>query len=112
MNNNTQQNPQTITSIAIKAKAGAEDALRSALTGAGAVIRDTEPQTLQWYAVDFGGGHFGIIDTFHGEEGREAHFAGQVAQLLHDNAEDLVEGGWDAVLAAIANGDILSSNLA
>lgn len=108
---NAEQQPKTITSIIVKAKQGQENALKQALTGAGKVIRDTEPLTLQWYAVDFGNGRFGIIDTFNSQAGRDAHFAGQVAQLLQDNADTLVEGGWNAVVEAISNGAILSSNL-
>ncbi|MCH6255648.1 hypothetical protein MLD52_03760 [Puniceicoccaceae bacterium K14] len=103
--------PKTLTMIRLKAKEGAEAQLRDALTGAGDVIRSTEPLTLQWYGVDLGEGNFAIIDTFVGQEGRDAHFSGKVAALLHDNADDLVEGGWDGVVGAIENAEILSSNL-
>jgi quinol monooxygenase YgiN len=48
---------------------------------------EQEPGTTVWYALKFGPTTFGIFDAFEGEDGRQAHLNGAVAQALGDNAD-------------------------
>lgn len=79
------------------------------LTAAGPIVAETEPETLFWTAVQIDEDNFAIFDIFADNSGREAHFAGQVAGLLNDQASVLVAGGWDeGVVANVSNFDILA----
>ena len=49
-----------------------------------------EPLTRTWYAVKFDASTFGIFDTFDGEEGRDVHLNGKVAEALMANADALL----------------------
>ena len=99
----------TATYIALKAKPGQEEALADLLTAGGKVIADTEPGTLFWVAIRIDEDDFAIFDAFADEAGRTAHFNGQVAALLNQNAAMLVEGGWDnGVVANVRNFDVLA----
>jgi quinol monooxygenase YgiN len=99
----------TATHITLRAVPGQGQALADLLTAGGAIIEDTEPGTLFWVALQYDDETFGIFDVFAGEDGRTAHFAGQVAALLNEQAPALVEGGWkNGVVANVVNFDILA----
>lgn len=98
----------TATHIALRAAPGQADALAELLTAGGAIIEETEPCTLFWVALQYDEENFGIFDVFADEDGRSAHFAGQVAALLNENAATLVDGGWDdGVVANVQNFDVV-----
>jgi quinol monooxygenase YgiN len=74
--------------VRLEAKAG-KDAdvgmfLRSALP-----LVQQEPGTTAWFAVRFGRGEYGIFDAFPGDEQRNAHLAGPVAQALQMRGGEL-----------------------
>lgn len=75
--------------VRLEAKPGKEkeviDFLRSGLA-----LVQAEPDTLTWYAVQFGPSSFGIFDTFPHDEGRKTHLAGKVGQALMENAPNLL----------------------
>ena len=99
----------TATYIKLGAAAGQADALAGLLSAAGEIVAQTEPETLFWVALRIDETNFAIFDIFRDEAGREAHFAGQVAGLLKQQAADLVQGGWDdGVVANVHNYDILA----
>ena len=80
------------------------------LTGAGALVKETEPGTKLWFALQAPGEKLSIFDVFVDEHAREAHFSGVVAGALKDNAERLVSEGWDkGVVANIENSSVLSA---
>jgi quinol monooxygenase YgiN len=74
------------------------------------LVGQTEPNTALWFALK-DKNNFAIFDVFFNEQGREQHFAGQVAHALKENADLLVKGGWEnGVLQNVNNSDILASN--
>jgi len=80
--------------ITFKSKSGQSEALASFLTKGADMIKQTEPNTLLWTALQKEN-DFVIFDTFHDEKGRSEHFAGKVAAALKDGSPQMVEGGWD-----------------
>lgn len=93
----------------LKAKPGQEQALADFLIEGAALVSKTEPKTLVWAGLKNKDGMM-IFDAFEDASGRDAHFAGQVAAALKDNAEALVQGGWDnGVLADVKNPKVLSA---
>lgn len=99
----------TATYIKIEAAPGQADNLAALLTAAGPIVAETEPKTLFWVALQIDETNFAIFDIFADNSGREAHFAGQVAGLLNEQASVLVAGGWDdGVVANVSNFDILA----
>lgn len=97
------------TYIPFKANAGQEQALAEFLAGGARLVAQTEPETLYWYALRKHDGSFGIFDFFTNVQGRDAHFAGQVAAALNQNADTLVRDGWDTgIIANIANPSVVS----
>lgn len=72
----------------LQAKAGKEAEVAAFLKSAVPLV-NAEPGTVDWYALDLGGGNFGIFDTFNDEAGRDAHLAGEVAKALMALADDL-----------------------
>ncbi len=56
----------------------------------GLSLVNEEPLTVTWYADKFNENTFGIFDTFDGDEGRDAHLNGKVAEALVANAADLL----------------------
>ena len=100
------------TMIKVVAKPGKEEALAELLTGAGALVKETEPETLLWMGLrdENKPNTFYIVDFFAAQSGREAHFAGKVAAALKGVSEELVEGGWEqGVVANISNANVLST---
>lgn len=94
--------------ITLKSAEGKETDLSSFLTAGADLVAQTEPKTLLWAALKENK-EMVIFDTFADNSGREAHFAGKVAAALNENAESLVDGGWDGgVIPNIKNAKILS----
>lgn len=99
----------TATYIKLKAAPGKADYLAGLLTAAGSIVADTEPKTLYWVALRLDANNFAIFDIFANNSGREAHFAGKVANLLKDKSSILVEGGWnEGVVNNVNNYKILA----
>src|SRR5438309_11619554 len=67
-------------------------------------LAQREAGTISWYAIIMGPGKYGIFDTFADENGRNAHFNGEIAKALFANANDLF-----SKLPAIAEPEILAS---
>ena len=80
------------------------------LSEAARLVKDNEPGTELWFALQGASEHeVAIFDTFRDEAARDAHFSGDVAGALRANATDLVDGGWDdGVVANIASAEVLS----
>lgn len=99
----------TATYIRLEAAPGQADNLAALLIAAGPIVAETEPKTLFWAALQIDENNFAIFDIFANSAGRDAHFGGQVAGLLSEQASVLVAGGWeDGVVANISNFDILA----
>ncbi|BCA95776.1 hypothetical protein TUM19329_21370 [Legionella antarctica] len=99
------------TIIQLKANAGQELNLADFLKNGADIVRETEPQTLFWFALQGEHETFVIFDFFHDNAGRTAHFSGKVAAALHENASTLINGGWDkGVLDKVQNSEVLSTN--
>ncbi|MGQ0542393.1 MAG: putative quinol monooxygenase [Blastocatellia bacterium] len=75
--------------VKLIAKPGKEAAVEEFLNSGLALVNE-EPLTVTWYAVKFDENTFGIFDTFDGDEGRDAHLNGKVAEALMANAEVLL----------------------
>lgn len=74
--------------VKLVAKPGKEAEVEAFLNS-GLALVNQEPLTVTWYAVKFNDSTFGIFDTFDGEEGRDAHLNGKVAEALMANAAAL-----------------------
>jgi quinol monooxygenase YgiN len=75
----------------VQAKSGKEAQVEAFLKSA-QPLAEAEPATISWYALNLGGGKFGIFDTFQDEAGREAHLNGEIAKALMANAKELFAG--------------------
>ncbi len=75
--------------VRLEAKSGKEAQVEAFLNSGLDLVND-EPLTRTWYAVKFGDSTFGIFDTFDGDEGRDAHLNGRVAEALMANASELL----------------------
>jgi len=75
--------------VRLEAKPGNEDDVEEFLKTGLALVLD-EPLTASWYALKIGTGTFGIFDTFEGEEGRNAHLSGKVAEAIMANSAALL----------------------
>jgi len=75
--------------VKLVAKPGKEADVEAFLNGGLALVNE-EPLTATWYAVKFSENTFGIFDTFEGDEGRDAHLSGKVAEALMANAAELL----------------------
>ncbi|MGI8639637.1 MAG: putative quinol monooxygenase [Pyrinomonadaceae bacterium] len=75
--------------VKLKAKSGKEAEVEAFLNSGLALVED-EPLTVDWYALKFDDSTFGIFDAFDGEEGRDAHLNGKVAEALMANADALL----------------------
>ena len=75
--------------VKLVAKPGKEAEVEAFLNG-GLELVNQEPLTVTWYAVKFNDSTFGIFDTFDGEEGRDAHLNGKVAEALMAKAGELL----------------------
>lgn len=102
-------NDYTASFIAIPAASGQTESFAEFLAGAAPLVKETEPGTELWFALQ-ADDTLAIFDIFVDEEARNAHFSGVVAAALNENADTLVEGGWDAgVVANINNANVLSA---
>ena len=98
----------TASYIAMPAAEGQTAAFAEFLASAAPIVGETEPGTVLWFALQ-ADDTLAIFDIFADEEARDAHFSGAVAAALNQNADALVDGGWDAgVVANINNSDVLS----
>jgi quinol monooxygenase YgiN len=75
--------------VKLVAKPGKEADVEAFLNSGLALVAE-EPLTITWYAVKFSENTFGIFDTFEGDEGRDAHLNGKVAEALMANAGELL----------------------
>lgn len=75
--------------VKLVAKPGKEADVETFLNSGLALVNE-EPLTVTWYALKFNENTFGIFDTFEGDEGRDAHLNGKVAEALMANAEALL----------------------
>lgn len=75
--------------VRLEAKMGKEQELEDFLNSGLALVNE-EPLTVTWYALKFSDSTFGIFDTFEGDEGRDAHLSGKVAEALLAKAEELL----------------------
>lgn len=106
---NTMQ--QTASFIQMKAKSGQETQFAEFLVGAAPIVKETEPGTTLWFALKGATSTLAIFDIFKDTLARDAHFSGAVAGALNDNAERLVEGGWNnGVIPNMLNSSVLSEN--
>ena len=98
----------TASYIAMPAADGQTQAFAEFLAGAAPMVKETEPGTELWFALQ-AEDTLAIFDIFVDEAARNVHFSGAIAGALKENADTLVEGGWDAgVVANINNSDVLS----
>lgn len=105
----TVMNDYTASYIEMRAASGQTSAFAEFLASAAPIVRETEPGTELWFALQTGD-TLAILDIFIGEAARDAHFSGAVAGALNDNAGTLVQGGWDdGVVANINNSVVLSA---
>ncbi|KZM48445.1 hypothetical protein [Labrenzia sp. OB1] len=109
---NAQENAMkdhTASYITMPAADGQTDAFAEFLAGAAPLVKETEPGTALWFALQ-ANDTLAIFDIFVDDDARNAHFSGVVAAALNENADTLVKGGWDAgVVANINNSDVLSA---
>ena len=75
--------------LTLEAKPGKGEELAAFLTGA-LPLAVAETGTVNWYAFKLGETTYGIFDTFADEEGRQAHFDGEIAAALFKAAPDLL----------------------
>jgi quinol monooxygenase YgiN len=75
--------------VPLQAKPGKEADLEAFLEEGRALV-DEEPETIDWYAIKLGGGHYAIVDFFNDEDGRQAHLSGKVAEALMAKADELL----------------------
>ncbi|MCX2699065.1 MULTISPECIES: putative quinol monooxygenase [Brucella/Ochrobactrum group] len=95
--------------ITMPAAEGQTGAFAEFLTSAAPIVGETEPGTVLWFALQ-ADDTLAIFDIFADEDARDAHFSGAVAAALNQNADTLVNGGWeDGVVANINNSDVLSA---
>ncbi|MEM7290019.1 MAG: hypothetical protein AAF412_06570 [Pseudomonadota bacterium] len=98
----------TASYIAMPAAEGKSEAFADFLAGAAPIVKETEPGTVLWFALQ-ADEMLSIFDIFENEEARNLHFSGAVAGALKQNADTLVDGGWDnGVVANINNSNVLS----
>ncbi|MBQ0753311.1 MAG: hypothetical protein KBT87_11330 [Gammaproteobacteria bacterium] len=95
--------------IPVKAKEGQAENLAGFLSGGAAIVKETEPKTSYWYALQFSNDEFGIIDFFADQSGVDAHFSGKVAAAVQENADALLVGGWEkGVVSNIKQFEVLA----
>jgi quinol monooxygenase YgiN len=75
--------------VKLVAKPGKEADVEAFLNSGLGLVNE-EPLTVTWYAIKFNENTFGIFDTFAGDEGRDAHLNGKVAEALMANAAELL----------------------
>lgn len=111
VSNGKKSDPKCGVYVEMQANEGKADELREFLKVGGGLVKETEPGTCLWWAVDYGGGRFAIFDVFETEDARNDHFAGQVAAALKGKADELLNGGWDGFLTAVNFVEVVSHNI-
>ena len=74
--------------VRVEAKPGKEAEVAEFLRGARSIVMG-EPDTVAWFAVQFGPSSFGVFDVFPNDAGRQAHLAGGVGSALMARADEL-----------------------
>lgn len=98
----------TASYIAMPAADGQTQAFAEFLAGAAPMVKETQPSTVLWFALQ-AEDTLAIFDIFVDEAARNVHLSGAIAGALNENADTLVEGGWNAgVVANIQNSDVIS----
>ena len=92
--------------VKLVAMPGKEAEVEAFLNGGLPLVND-EPLTVTWYAIKFNENTFGIFDTFEGDEGRDAHLNGRVAEALMAKAGELL-----AEPPSIEKVDVLAAKMA
>ncbi|CAM2006268.1 hypothetical protein APED_06310 [Acanthopleuribacter pedis] len=96
--------------IEMNAAAGQTDNFATFLTNAAPLVKQTEPGTKLWFALQAPENKLAIFDIFVDEQARKAHFSGAVAGALNQHANTLVAEGWDnGVVANIHHSAVLSA---
>lgn len=75
--------------VTLEAKPGKEAEVEAFLKSA-LPLAQNEPDTLTWYVFKINASTFGIYDTFAGEQGRQAHLSGPIAEALMAKADELL----------------------
>jgi len=75
--------------VTLEAKPGKEAEVEAFLKSA-LPLAQNEPDTLTWYVFKINANTFGIYDTFSGEQGRQAHLSGPIAEALLAKADELL----------------------
>lgn len=88
---NKSRGPQCGLLVTLNAQPGKQDQLAAILSNA-LNVAAREPGTLTWYAYRITDTRFGIFDTFHDEDGREAHLNGDIAKALGQISAELLDG--------------------
>ncbi|WP_225846629.1 putative quinol monooxygenase [Streptomyces sp. HPF1205] len=70
---------------------GKEEEFAALLREAVALV-DDEPATTAWFGLRIGPSEFGIFDAFPDEDGRKAHLAGRLAEILMGKGAELFAG--------------------
>lgn len=91
--------------VELHAKSGREEDVAAFLKSAQSLV-DAESGTVTWFAVRFDKNTFAIFDAFDGDEGRDAHLNGKVAEALMANAAELL-----ASAPQIRKADVLADKL-
>ena len=84
----------------LEAQPGKGDELARFLE-AGRALAVAEQGTVTWYAFKLSDTTFGIFDTFHTEEARQAHLDGEIPKALGAVAPDLLAADPDIRLVEI-----------
>lgn len=96
--------------IEMNAATGQTQKLATFLTDAAPLVKQTEPGTMLWFALQAPENKLAIFDIFIDEQARNAHFSGVVAGALNKEAPNLVAGGWDkGVVANVRHSSVLSA---
>ena len=74
--------------VRLEARPGKEADVAAFLHEGLSIVQE-EPGTITWFALRMGPSTFGIFDAFPGEEGRQAHLSGRVAEALQARADEL-----------------------
>jgi quinol monooxygenase YgiN len=87
------------------AKQGMEQDVADLLTGA-LQLANGEAGTIVWFALRTDASTFWIVDAFPGEDARQAHITGPIAQALMANADRLL-----AAAPEILPADVLAAKI-
>lgn len=69
-------------------KPGKEEEFAALLKEAVPLVND-EPATTAWFGLRLGPSEFGIFDAFPDDDGRKAHLAGRLAEILMGKGAEL-----------------------